>query len=47
MIDYAGTGVAMGNAISPVKTIANTITLSNEEDGIAIFLEEKFNLKLA
>ena len=47
MIDYAGTGVAMGNAISPLKTIANAITLSNEEDGIAIFLEEKFNLKLA
>ena len=47
MIDYAGTGVAMGNAISPLKTIANAITLSNEEDGIAIFLEDKFNLKLA
>lgn len=45
MLDYAGTGVAMGNAISPVKTVANTITLTNEEDGIAVFLEEKFNLK--
>ncbi len=47
MIDYAGTGVAMGNAISPLKTIANATTLSNEEDGIAIYLEDKFNLKLA
>ncbi|KON68141.1 phosphatase [Peribacillus butanolivorans] len=45
MLDYAGTGVAMGNAISPVKTVANTMTLTNEEDGIAVFLEEKFNLK--
>ena len=47
MLDYAGTGVAMGNAIAPLKTVANAITLSNEEDGIAIFLEDKFNLKLA
>lgn len=47
MIDYAGTGVAMGNAISPLKNIANAITLTNEEDGIAAFLEDKFNLKLA
>jgi Cof subfamily protein (haloacid dehalogenase superfamily) len=47
MIDYAGTGVAMGNAISPLKTVANAITLTNEEDGIAIFLEDKFNLKHA
>jgi Cof subfamily protein (haloacid dehalogenase superfamily) len=46
MIDYAGTGVAMGNAISPLKTLANAITLSNEEDGIALFLEDKFNIKL-
>lgn len=47
MIDYAGIGVAMGNAISPLKTLANEITLSNEEDGIAVFLEDKFNLKPA
>lgn len=47
MLDYAGTGVAMGNAIPPLKNIANEVTLSNEEDGIAMFLEEKFNLKLA
>lgn len=45
MLEFAGTGVAMGNAISPVKTVANTTTLTNEEDGIAVFLEEKFNLK--
>ncbi|PLS15494.1 Cof-type HAD-IIB family hydrolase [Bacillus sp. M6-12] len=47
MLDYAGTGVAMGNAIEQLKSVANTTTLSNEEDGIAIFLEEKFNIKIA
>ncbi|WP_316571107.1 Cof-type HAD-IIB family hydrolase [Neobacillus sp. YIM B06451] len=45
MIEYAGRGVAMGNAISQLKTIANDITLTNEEDGIAIYLEETLNLK--
>lgn len=47
MLDYAGTGVAMGNAISQLKGIANVTTLSNQEDGIAVFLEEKFNIKTA
>ncbi|WP_078430312.1 Cof-type HAD-IIB family hydrolase [Alkalihalobacterium alkalinitrilicum] len=46
MIEYAGTGVAMKNGITELKSIANEITLSNEDDGIAIFLEEKLNLKL-
>ncbi|PYZ97432.1 phosphatase [Alteribacter lacisalsi] len=41
MIDYAGTGVAMGNAIDPLKSIANETTFTNEEDGIARFLEER------
>lgn len=45
MIEFAGTGVAMKNGISQLKSIANDITLSNEEDGIAIYLEEKLNLK--
>ncbi|MGM9927249.1 MAG: Cof-type HAD-IIB family hydrolase [Bacillus sp. (in: firmicutes)] len=44
MLEYAGSGVAMGNGISAAKNIANETTLSNEEDGIAIYLEEKFNL---
>lgn len=35
MIEYAGTGVAMGNAVEGVKEKANIITLSNDEDGIA------------
>ncbi|WP_088012085.1 Cof-type HAD-IIB family hydrolase [Gottfriedia acidiceleris] len=46
MIEYAGHGVAMENAIHQLKNIANHTTLSNQEDGIAIFLEDFFNLKL-
>ena len=45
MLEYASIGVAMGNGISDVKNIANVTTASNEEDGIALFLEDKFNLK--
>ncbi|SEU03458.1 hypothetical protein SAMN05421676_11546 [Salinibacillus kushneri] len=40
MIDYAGIGVAMGNGIDELKTIANYTTKSNEQEGIALFLEE-------
>ena len=35
MLEFAGIGVAMGNAQDGVKAIADEITLSNEEDGIA------------
>ena len=34
MIEYAGTGVAMGNAQPVVKESADFITKSNDEDGI-------------
>ena len=34
MIEYAGLGVAMGNAQSIVKETADFITLSNDEDGV-------------
>lgn len=44
MIEYAGVGVAMGNAISPLQSIANEVTLTNNEDGIAEFLMERLNL---
>lgn len=44
MIDFAGVGVAMDNAIPELKNIANSITLSNEKDGIATFLEEHLKL---
>lgn len=46
MIRYAGTGVAMGNAIDELKTIANHVTDTNNEDGIAKFLIQYFNLEV-
>lgn len=39
MIEYAGMGVAMGNAQQVVKDRADYITLSNEEDGVADVVE--------
>lgn len=47
MIKYAGTGVAMGNAIDELKSIADKITASNNEDGIAKFLIQYFNLEVS
>lgn len=38
MIEYAGLGVAMANAVDGVKERANAVTLSNNEDGIAYML---------
>ena len=35
MIEYAGMGVAMANARDEVKAVADYVTLSNEEDGVA------------
>ncbi|ARF18270.1 Cof-type HAD-IIB family hydrolase [Sporosarcina ureae] len=45
MIDYAGTGVAMGNAIDRLKSIADEITDTNNEDGISRILEERLSLQ--
>lgn len=40
MIEFAGTGVAMGNAVQSVKEIANKITKTNDEDGVSYAIEE-------
>lgn len=40
MLDYVGVGVAMGNATDDVKQVADQVTLSNEKDGIGVFLED-------
>lgn len=40
MIEYAGVGVAMGNAQEPVKQSADFITKSNDEDGIVTVIEK-------
>lgn len=44
MIEYAGLGVAMGNAPEEIRQKAAYVTSSNEEDGIAGVIE-KFILK--
>lgn len=41
MIEYAGLGVGMGNAEDEIKMLADFITKSNEEDGVA-FVINKF-----
>ena len=44
MIKAAGTGVAMANACEEIKAVADFITLSNDEDGVAYGIK-KFCLK--
>ena len=43
MIKFAGLGVAMENAVLPVRKAADYITMSNNDDGIA-HVVEKFML---
>jgi hydroxymethylpyrimidine pyrophosphatase-like HAD family hydrolase len=45
MLEYVGRGIAMGNAIDLAKNVANEVTLTNEEDGIAVYLSDMLNLK--
>ncbi|MGO1281047.1 MAG: HAD-IIB family hydrolase, partial [Leuconostoc mesenteroides] len=40
MIERAGLGVAMGNAIEKIKTIADIETATNNDSGVARALEE-------
>lgn len=44
MLDYAGVGVAMGNAINELKDVASHITGTNEEDGIGAFLDQYLSI---
>ena len=46
MIEYAGLGVAMGNATEDTKNAASFITLTNNDDGVA-YVIEKFILNPA
>ena len=43
MIEYAGKGVAMGNAPDQIKEVANYITDTNNNDGVAKALDYFFN----
>ncbi|CAL9457398.1 Sugar phosphatase YidA [Streptomyces sp. enrichment culture] len=42
MFRWAGHGVAMANAHPELKAVANEVTLSNEDDGVAVVLERLF-----
>lgn len=44
MLENVGWGVAVANAKPEVLEIAEYSTLSNEEDGVAVFLEEMFGI---
>jgi len=44
MIEYAGLGVAMGNAIDEVKALADYITDTNKENGVAKAIKKIFNV---
>lgn len=46
MIEYAGIGIAMGNATEEIKSVANDLTLSNDEDGIYHALKRIFKENL-
>jgi hypothetical protein len=40
MIQFAGLGIAMANAQDPVKEVADYVTFSNDEDGVAHVIEK-------
>jgi len=41
MLSYAGVGVAVKNAIDEVKSVADYICATNDNDGVAKWIEEK------
>ena len=41
MLEKAGIGVAMGNALKEVKEMADLVTLDNNSNGIGIVIDEK------
>ncbi len=44
MLRYAGVGVAMGNSEPAALAVADFVTKSNDEDGVAVALEHYFRL---
>ena len=40
LIKEAGFGIAMGNAVEKLKAVADYVTLSNEEDGVAYAIKK-------
>ena len=44
MLKYVGCGVAMGNAPETIKAVANHITGTNDEEGVAGFLQQLYEV---
>ena len=44
MLAWAGRAVAMGNAHPAVKEVADVVGHTNDEDGVARYLSELFDL---
>ncbi|GMB08887.1 hypothetical protein EDD69_10495 [Thermolongibacillus altinsuensis] len=44
MIEWAGYGIAMGNAIDDLKKIADDVTKTNEENGVGFYLQSLLKL---
>jgi Cof subfamily protein (haloacid dehalogenase superfamily) len=44
MLTWAGHSVAMANAHPAVREVADEVTLSNDEDGVAVYLAAAFDL---
>ncbi len=42
MFGWAGHGVAMANAHAELRAVADEVTASNDDDGIAVVLEKLF-----
>ena len=40
MIEFAGLGVARENAVRPVRSAADYVTFSNNDDGVAHVVEK-------
>ena len=45
MFDKVGYSIAMDNANPKIKERASEVTLSNEDDGVAVFLEKLLNVR--
>lgn len=46
MLEYVQHGVAMSNAIEDIKSVADYVTGSNNDNGVGKFLADYFNLKI-
>ncbi|MEV6845321.1 HAD family hydrolase [Actinoplanes sp. NPDC051411] len=44
LLAWAGHGVAMGKAHPAVRAVADEVTRTNDEDGVALYLTEEFSL---